>query len=1097
MKTKHLLTGLVLPALFAACTAEEIESSKGVMTQEDLSARPSVGNVVLNFGDIDSRAELGNTAFNSINFNADEDRIGARIIDTYSATGLKDAYGERVAWSHYSIVNDYASSNYEYVWDGDQWNTTALMVEGNYMFYYPYNKKNVARGPLEIITPTHQTVKPNEKDGDRNAIAELYAGENPAFVGYKFIDAKDQGLSVSVDMQHLFAYPQVTLVNDFTVRSNRTDVETDLVITKIVLSSSKIYEKYVVNHTNFQTNLTPEFTYLEKKTDKKETPLIPAGDWTEAETLLKNATIETIAEAKGKNVEITVEFEDGLELAYGEEYSFNIVLPASAYAAGDLTMQVYTEDDMMIGTTSGAPKSFSVAKDMTFAPGKRYATQEYNFPAKGTPSPKKAAGSLATYELGGKNLELIDAVAPVAVINTIEEFEAYLESIDENVETLAEIAKINDRKADENNFILAPALDEKGNELCYANLVIDEAFLALLDEYNYAGEISFLSNMKVVGAEEAPNADKEIEAFTLGNKDYKMNFKSVKITEGYVTVDAAMTAEELIVSDGVLTIEDATIDAVNVIGGEAIVTYEEFKTSVITAGHKLNDAKTAEISEGKVTLNYNGETAAPAVDGGILVIGNKVKVDNVNAWSVGDITNNGTIIGGLTVENGVNLTNNGKMEGDVVVKTYGKIYANANTTVKQNAGLIVVGDDLVDVTITDATVAGKINNTEGGKVYGVYADSNKQDVYATLTSLENNGEGEDLKLSSKYDYHSGVTKYILTGVWSVDEVTEGPEQQIYAPNTTETLHRTIEFAAGSSLKIASGAELTLTGDVVIAANVTWSGRNATASVLNIGTNDIEFMQDANGVFYNVVVKDLTTDKNPQEFLVRDALAKGGKATINDNITLGQNASFTKTETTATVLDLNGKTIENDYSDVFVVEAGNLTIQGNGTVKAAMSNTASACAVWVKGNPATTSVTIKNGTFKTGGDNDDRNDLIYVGAKASPALGGKVIIEDGYFEYTGAENADYQKDGNYWLLNCNDNAYLYKNAKIEVLKGTFRNFNPAFNYAESAEGKTSFLAEGKTVKAYHAGTTTEITDGTAGVAYETAWTTNVDFKVVNE
>ena len=119
MKTKHLLTGLVLPALFAACTAEEIESSKGVMTQEDLSARPSVGNVVLNFGNADSRAELGEGAFNSIAFNANEDAIGARIIDKWLKTDFKDAKDQSIAWKNYQITDDYASSNYQYVYNGD------------------------------------------------------------------------------------------------------------------------------------------------------------------------------------------------------------------------------------------------------------------------------------------------------------------------------------------------------------------------------------------------------------------------------------------------------------------------------------------------------------------------------------------------------------------------------------------------------------------------------------------------------------------------------------------------------------------------------------------------------------------------------------------------------------------------------------------------------------------------------------------------------------------------------------------------------------------------------------------------------------------
>ena len=80
MKTKHLLTGLVLPALLAACTAEEVVEQQAVV-KNDLSARPIVGNVTLNTG-AEGRATLGE-GWNSLLFE-EGDKIGARIMDTYT-----------------------------------------------------------------------------------------------------------------------------------------------------------------------------------------------------------------------------------------------------------------------------------------------------------------------------------------------------------------------------------------------------------------------------------------------------------------------------------------------------------------------------------------------------------------------------------------------------------------------------------------------------------------------------------------------------------------------------------------------------------------------------------------------------------------------------------------------------------------------------------------------------------------------------------------------------------------------------------------------------------------------------------------------------
>ena len=1053
MKTKHLLTGLVLPALFAACTAEEIESSKGNMTQEDLSARPSVGNVVLNFGNVDSRAELGSTAFNAIKFNADEDAIGARIIDTYAAAGLKDANGERVAWKDYTITNGFASSNYQYVYNGEGWETSALMVEGNYMFYYPYNAKNVARGPLEIVTPTLQTVKPNEKDGERNPIAELYASENPVFVGYKFIDAEEQGLVQNVDMQHIFAYPQITLVNDFiTYNKNGRKVETDLTISKVVFKAENLVEKYTVNHTNFRNSLTPEFSYLAKKTDKKETVLIEAGDWTEAETLLKKANIASIAQASNKEVEITVEFEGGLELAYGEEYAFNVVLPAAVYAAEALEMTVYTEDGQMIGIVDGdteAVKYFANNKKMTFAPGKRYATEEYNFPTTGAPSPKKTAGNSAVFELGAganEKLGLIDAVAPVAVINTIEEFEAFLDGINRNVEVLAEISKESERSAKANNFILAPALDEKGNKLGYANLAVDEAFLALLDEYNYDGEISFVSTMVIMGAEKAADAEKEIAEFTLGNEDYSMSFANVIVKEGYVTANEYTAIENLKVAAGVVTIGNADIEAATVEGGEVIVANKNFNPSVITAANKLNEAGTAVVSTGKVTLNYTGETAAPAVNGGNLVIGTNVTIKTAPVWTKGNVENNGKITANVDVVEDVTLTNNGKVTG--TLNNAGTVIANADMTVAKNTGKIKLGDALVEVTVTDATAEGKIDNTIGGKV--AY-DGSKQDIYAELTSLVNDGEPVDgEKLSVKYDDYSMVSKYILKGAWTVNA---GQDVEI---------DNTVEFAAGSSLKIATGASVTLK-NVIVAANVNWTGRTADGSTLNI--ENITFNKNTTtGAYYNVTVKDLTVNGvTPQVELLKQAAANGGIVTLTDDATLDESLSINKN----LEINLNGKKIETgDVELSIIVDNANVVFKGTGSVE---SNNQNMIVVQNKGN-----VTIKGGTF---------DGTLFTRTK------GTLLIEGGYFMNTGLDATAFGAP-QYTCLNEKDD----NRGTIEVKGGTFLNFNPANNWSEGEN--TNFLGEGYTVKAYNAGTTT--LDAAASTkAYVTTWTQALEYKVVAE
>lgn len=59
MKTKHLLTAIMLPAAFAACTNEDIEGiSQGA---QGVEGRKLVENVTLNVGNgVESRLAYGN-----------------------------------------------------------------------------------------------------------------------------------------------------------------------------------------------------------------------------------------------------------------------------------------------------------------------------------------------------------------------------------------------------------------------------------------------------------------------------------------------------------------------------------------------------------------------------------------------------------------------------------------------------------------------------------------------------------------------------------------------------------------------------------------------------------------------------------------------------------------------------------------------------------------------------------------------------------------------------------------------------------------------------------------------------------------------------
>lgn len=159
-----------------------------------------------------------------------------------------------------------------------------------------------------------------------------------------------------------------------------------------------------------------------------------------------------------------------------------------------------------------------------------------------------------------------------------------------------------------------------------------------------------------------------------------------------------------------------------------------------------------------------------------------------------------------------------------------------------------------------------------------------------------------------------------------------------------------------------------------------------------------------------------------------------------------NVEDTLVVTRAVTLDMNGKTLSNKteiwdesadkWSIISVRENGNLTITGNGKIDA-----------------------LENDCY--GIDVTD---------------GGKLVIEDG--EITGNISAVYvlegsaeikggtysikqvdTKKGHAFTLNARDENYKNKTATITVTGGSFVNFDPAANAAESSDNTTDFVAEG--------------------------------------
>ena len=210
-------------------------------------------------------------------------------------------------------------------------------------------------------------------------------------------------------------------------------------------------------------------------------------------------------------------------------------------------------------------------------------------------------------------------------------------------------------------------------------------------------------------------------------------------------------------------------------------------------------------------------------------------------------------------------------------------------------------------------------------------------------------------------------------------------------------------------------------------------------------NDVEDWRDNGSVALTEPVEVATADA------LKAAIAEGKSVKLAADITLAESVLV---KDVTSVIDLNGFNLVAASTDAIVVEGANLTINGNGDVKAATNDASSANALWVKyGN-----VVINGGNYYVGADNALRNDCIYLGAASLKADAANykstITINGGTFE------ANVNEAGQYWVLNVQDDFYT-AGSDIVVYGGSYKNFNPADNKSEGAG--TNFLAPGKTVE----------------------------------
>lgn len=819
MKTKYFLTALALPAVFAACSSEEFEIAN---QDAALNSRIELQDVTFVTGGIDSRLVQGDnngdgvTEFNELLFQAN-DGMGACLID------VKNDLTQTDPIKRYNLVTDYIQSNYRYSYANGVWNSQANLVEGNYMFYMPYNASAQGRSAIVANLPSEQTLA-LDANGEYSTFADVVAKsvENgyPLVAGYKFLKAGDSNTQLDLTLQPIYAYPKFTL-------SNITGE--DIVISSIEITPGsgefqlvKPFKFAAAAGTAYAEADQDEDSFVDCFFDAATSDNGKNGDWSLAKmnnTVAKStANILGSVVTGGSNV-ITIAV-DNYELAADEEFSFYAVIPAGTY--NDLTVKI---------TSAEGTSAKFVYPACHLNPGKRYPVAEYT-----------EAGTVAT-----KGEILTGIIAGLEVDNSV--------AVSDNNALLRAIAGFNPNGT-------VSSIDIR---MTNQNVAITSALVGVLKNKTWtnAGTINFVSDVTI---------DNAGDWMTSLPANMTINFKkNVTVKGANNTIAVAQSAADVnfIATAPKLTIASGATAAVK--GTCATMEVENNGIMNINAAlsvDKVANKGTMNLAANLTTTNGTTNTKdivvkASATVNGALTNGNASqvaasltvnKVDgsdqnvvftaaNLENKKGASITNYGTITS-------TNLANAGTITNGASNNVNAEITAtsgsNTNTidnyaelTINENTGTINMKSFMgkAAVSTAHATLWGNIENTVGATVTA--SDTQKQYIWKTITG--GNNVTWPTAVANSFNSVKFVGANVVTSTTANTLVQVSFDGGSLTNSGSTTLMPAIFNVSGEttitgtgSIGFAASAEINVLEDAVL--NIVGQSLTIGASTLNIGKN---------------------------------------------------------------------------------------------------------------------------------------------------------------------------------------------------------------------------------------------------------------------
>lgn len=391
MRTKHLLTAMVLPALFAACSSEEFEGVNE--SANGLKGRVELGKVTLTVGN-EAETRFGAGTGDDYNGFVTEtgDAIGACLVDVTGGnenTLVKDQTSKEAHMGLYKLVND-IQTNYAFTQSAAGWSCEGNLVEGNYLFYLPYNKEHKTRNAMTAKLPAVQTL--TVQDGavvKESAIDYVFDQGVIMGVQHLFMDRSNETATLS-SLRPVYAYPLITLVNKYKEDTDNNalteEVPVDVVVKQIVIrkttgtftteapiqvtgaAGQTLLEQTAGNRTGAAYALAEKISYTQASDD--ETQVLAAGEFVKpANAKYVAKTSSLLGAATSTSAAIVLKPTAGIKVAAnGGSVEFYAVIPGENYAANNLVVEVTTDKGTFTKTIANP----------AIAAGRRYPLSEYN-----------------------------------------------------------------------------------------------------------------------------------------------------------------------------------------------------------------------------------------------------------------------------------------------------------------------------------------------------------------------------------------------------------------------------------------------------------------------------------------------------------------------------------------------------------------------------------------------------------------------------------------------------------------------------------------------------------------------------------------------